>query len=130
MNMQRKVNARDTRFIPEVQPTTKVAYVFVEVLTKNRVSFNPNPSKLPPRLTRCLLSIPTKRRAIQTFWDSTTILGSSWVTPSHLGNNKHNEVVEGEGEVLLLESVAHSRELKSSLKNKNQDLDLREREES
>jgi hypothetical protein len=26
--------------------------------------------------------------------------------------------------------VAHSRELKSSLKNKNQDLDLREREES
>jgi hypothetical protein len=45
-------------------------------------------------------------------------------------SNKHNEVVEGEGEVLLLESVAHSRELKSSLKNKNQDLDLREREES
>jgi hypothetical protein len=34
------------------------------------------------------------------------------------------------GEVLLLESVAHSRELKSSLKNKNQDLDLRERQES
>jgi hypothetical protein len=32
--------------------------------------------------------------------------------------------------VLLLESVAHSRELKSSLKNKNQDLDLIEREES
>jgi hypothetical protein len=30
--------------------------------------------------------------------------------------------------VLLLESVAHSRELKSSQKNKNQDLDLRERE--
>jgi hypothetical protein len=133
--MQRKVDARDTWFVPEVQPTTKVAYAFVEVLTKSRVSFNPNPSKLPPRLTRCLLSIPTKRRVIQTFWDSTTILGSSWVTPSHLGDwtpmsNKHNEVVEGEGEVLLLESVAHSRELKSSLKNKNQDLDLREREES
>jgi hypothetical protein len=31
--------------------------------------------------------------------------------------------------VLLLELVAHSRELKSSLKNKNQDLDLRKREE-
>jgi hypothetical protein len=30
--------------------------------------------------------------------------------------------------VLLLESVAHSRELKYSLKNKNQDLDLREGE--
>jgi hypothetical protein len=39
-------------------------------------------------------------------------------------------VIEGEGEVLLLESVAQSRELKSFLKNKNQDLDLREREES
>jgi hypothetical protein len=34
------------------------------------------------------------------------------------------------GEVLLLEMVAHSRELNSSLKDKNQDLDLREREES
>jgi hypothetical protein len=30
--------------------------------------------------------------------------------------------------MLLLESMAHSRELKSSLKNKNLDLDLRERE--
>jgi hypothetical protein len=30
--------------------------------------------------------------------------------------------------VLLLESLVHSRELKSSLKNKNQDLDLRKRE--
>jgi hypothetical protein len=42
-------------------------------------------------------------------------------------SNKYNEVIEGEGEVLLLESVAHSRELKSSLKDKNQDLDLTER---
>jgi hypothetical protein len=31
--------------------------------------------------------------------------------------------------VLLLESVAHSRKLESSLKNKNQGLELREREE-
>jgi hypothetical protein len=35
------------------------------------------------------------------------------VTPSHLAdripkNNEHNKVIEGEGEVLLLESVAHS----------------------
>jgi hypothetical protein len=30
--------------------------------------------------------------------------------------------------VFLLESVTHLRELKSSLKNKNQDFDLRERE--
>jgi hypothetical protein len=43
-------------------------------------------------------------------------------------SNEHHEVVEGEGEVLLLKSMAHSKELKSSLKNKNQSLDLRERE--
>jgi hypothetical protein len=45
-----------------------------------------------------------------------------------LKSNKHNEVIEGEGEVLLLESMAHSRELESSLRDKNQSLDLRERE--
>jgi hypothetical protein len=41
------------------------------------------------------ISIPSKRRIIQTFWDSTTTIGSSQVTPSHLGNwipksNKYN----------------------------------------
>jgi hypothetical protein len=66
-----------------------------------------------------------KRWAIETSQDSTTILGSSWVTPSRLGDwipksNKYNEVIGGESEVLLLESMAHSRELESSLKNKNQ----------
>jgi hypothetical protein len=50
-----------------------------------------------------------KRRVIQTFWDSTTILGSTWATPSHLEDwipksYKHNEVIEGKGEVLLLQS--------------------------
>jgi hypothetical protein len=45
--MQQKVNARDTRFIPEVRPTTKVAYISVEELTKSRIFFNPNPPKLP-----------------------------------------------------------------------------------
>jgi hypothetical protein len=54
------------------------------------------------------------------------------VTPNHQGDgipksNEHNEVIEGEGEVLLLESVAHSRKLESSLKNNNQGLGLRER---
>jgi hypothetical protein len=49
-----------------------------------------------------------KRRAMQTSRDFTTILGSSRATPSHLGDwipksNKRNEVIEGEGEVLLLE---------------------------
>jgi hypothetical protein len=84
--MHQKVNARDTRFILEVRPTTKVAYISVEVLTKSRVSFNPNPPKLPPRSTRFSLSIPMKRRAIQTSRDFTTILGSSQATPSRLGD--------------------------------------------
>jgi hypothetical protein len=106
--MQWKVNARDTRFVPKVRPTIKVTYVSVEELIKNRVSFNPNPPKLPPRPIRCSLSIPTKRRTIQTFWDFTTILESSRTTTNHLEDwtpqrNKHNEVVEEEGEVLLLE---------------------------
>jgi hypothetical protein len=42
-------------------------------------------------------------------------------------SNKHNKVAEGESDVLLFESMAHSRELKSSLKNKNQGLDRGER---
>jgi hypothetical protein len=65
--MQQKVNVRDTKFVSVVQPTTNVAYVSVEDLTKDQVSFNHNPPKLPPRPTRYLLSISTKRRAIQTF---------------------------------------------------------------
>jgi hypothetical protein len=98
----------DTRYVPEVQPTTKVAYVSVEELTKSRVSSNPNPPKLPPRSTRFSLSIPIKIMAIQTFWDFIIILGSSRMTPIRLGDwipksNKRNEVIEGEGEVLLLE---------------------------
>jgi hypothetical protein len=35
---------RDTRFVPEVQLTTKVAYIFVEVPIKDRVS-TINPEK-------------------------------------------------------------------------------------
>jgi hypothetical protein len=56
------------------------------------------------------LSIPTKKRAIQTFQDSTIILGSSRTTPSRLGDwilksNKHNwDHRERESEVILLES--------------------------
>jgi hypothetical protein len=84
--MQREVNARDTIFISEVQPTTNVVYISIEVLTKSRISFNPNPPKLPPRLTYYSISIPTKRRAIQTSHDFTTILGSSRTTPSRLGD--------------------------------------------
>jgi hypothetical protein len=72
-------------------------------------------------------------KVIQTFWDSTIIIGSSQAIPSCLKDripkgNKHTEVIEGDGEVFLLELVAYSRELKSSLKNKNQDLHFRERE--
>jgi hypothetical protein len=84
--MQRKVDARDTRFILKVQPIIKVAYVSAEELTKSRVSFNHNPPKLPPRPTRFSLSIPMKRRVIQTSRDFPTIIGSSRATPSHLGD--------------------------------------------
>jgi hypothetical protein len=124
----------DTIFVPKIRPTIKIAYVSIEVLTKSRVSFNPNPPKLPPRLTRCSLSIPTKGRTIQTSRNSTTILGSSQETPSHLGDwisksNRCNKIIEGEGEVLLLESVAHSKGAQIfSQKNKDQELDLRRRE--
>jgi hypothetical protein len=38
----------DTRFVPKVWPTTKVAYVSVLVIKNSWVSFNPNPPKLPP----------------------------------------------------------------------------------
>jgi hypothetical protein len=98
----------DTRFVPKVCPTTKVAYVSIEVLTKSRVSINPNPPKLPLRSTQFSLSIPMKRRTKQTFQDFITIIGSSRVTPSRLGDwisksNKCNEVIEGEDEVLLIE---------------------------
>jgi hypothetical protein len=84
--MQGKGNAGGIRFVSEVWLTTKIEYVSIEELTKGRVSFNPNPPKLPSRPTRFLLSIPTKRRTIQTSQNFTTILGSSWVTPSHVGD--------------------------------------------
>jgi hypothetical protein len=41
----------DTRFVPEVQPATKDAYISVEELTKSRVSFNHNPPKMSQRQT-------------------------------------------------------------------------------
>jgi hypothetical protein len=36
-------NTRDARFIPRFGHTIKVPYFLVEVPTKSRVSFNPNP---------------------------------------------------------------------------------------
>jgi hypothetical protein len=110
---------------------TRTEIDFGEDFSTGRVSFNPNPPKLPPRITGSSLSIPTKRREIQTSRDTTTILESSRTTPNHLEdwipkNNEYNEVVEGE--MLLLESVSHSRNLESSLKNKNQGLNFRKRE--
>jgi hypothetical protein len=38
----RDVTTIDTRFVLEVQPTTKVTYVSIDELTKRRVSFNHN----------------------------------------------------------------------------------------
>jgi hypothetical protein len=42
INTMRK-NTRDTRFISRFDHTTKVPYFLIEVPTKSRVSFNPNP---------------------------------------------------------------------------------------
>jgi hypothetical protein len=42
----KKACTRDTRFVPEVQLTTNVAYVFVEVPTKSRVSLDPKPHRM------------------------------------------------------------------------------------
>jgi hypothetical protein len=66
----------DTRFVPEVQLPTKDANVSIEKLTKSQVSFNPNPPKLSQRSTWFSLSIPIKRRAIQTFRTSPQSLGA------------------------------------------------------
>jgi hypothetical protein len=41
----------DTRFVPKVRPTTNVAYISIEEITKGWVSFNPYPPKLAPRPT-------------------------------------------------------------------------------
>jgi hypothetical protein len=46
---------QDTRFVPEVQLTTKVAYVSVEVPTKGQVSFNPKPCQT---ITKIKFSFP------------------------------------------------------------------------
>jgi hypothetical protein len=37
---------QDTRFVPEVWLTTKVAYISIDMLTKGRVSFNPKPHRM------------------------------------------------------------------------------------
>jgi hypothetical protein len=66
----------DTRFVPEVWPPTKDVYVSIEVLTKSWVFFNHNPPKLSQISTWFSLSIPTERRAIQTFGTSQQSLGA------------------------------------------------------
>jgi hypothetical protein len=38
-----EASIRDTRVIPEVWLTTKVAYISIEVSTKDRVSLDPKP---------------------------------------------------------------------------------------
>jgi hypothetical protein len=42
-NNEIEATIRDTRFVPKVRLTTKVAYVSVEVPTKGRVSPDPKP---------------------------------------------------------------------------------------
>jgi hypothetical protein len=57
----------DTRFVLEIRLTTKVTYVSIEEPTKGWVSFNPNPSKLPPRLTRFFTINPHKEESDTNF---------------------------------------------------------------
>jgi hypothetical protein len=45
-NNEIKASTRDTRFVREVQLTTKVVYVSIEVATKGQVSFNPKPHRM------------------------------------------------------------------------------------
>jgi hypothetical protein len=60
---------KDTRFLPEVRPPTKDAYVSVVELTKSRVAFNPNPLRTITKIESGFhYQIPTMERAIQTFW--------------------------------------------------------------
>jgi hypothetical protein len=40
------MSTRDTRFVPEVQLTTKVTYVSVEVLINDRVSLDHKPHRM------------------------------------------------------------------------------------
>jgi hypothetical protein len=44
-NNKIEASTRDTRFVPKVRLTMKVAYVSVEVSTKDRVSLNPKPHR-------------------------------------------------------------------------------------
>jgi hypothetical protein len=51
---------------------------------------------------------PHEEEGNTNFSELTTLLGSSRATPSHLGDwipksNRRNEVIEGDGDVLLLE---------------------------
>jgi hypothetical protein len=45
-NNKIEASTRDIRFVPKVQLTMKVAYVSVEVSTKDRVSLNPKPHRM------------------------------------------------------------------------------------
>jgi hypothetical protein len=67
----------DTRFVSEVWPTIKVAYVSIEELTKSQVSFNPNPPKLPPRPNPMLTVNPHEEEGNTNILGLTTLLGSS-----------------------------------------------------
>jgi hypothetical protein len=115
----------DTRFVLKVWPLTKDAYVSIEELTKSQVSFNPNPPKMSQRLTWFTLSIPMKRRAIQTSQGLTTILVSSRATLAVEGTQspRVTNVTRSSRERVRCSclKLAYSRELKSSLKSKIQE---------
>jgi hypothetical protein len=109
------------------------AYVSVEELTKSWISFNHNPPKMSQRPTWFSLSIPTKRRTIQTSRGFTTILGSSRATLAIYGiqSPRVTNATRSSRERVRCSclKVAHSRELKSS-QEQDSGVKLRKRGES
>jgi hypothetical protein len=49
-NNKIEVSTRHTRFLPEVQLTKKVAYVSIEVSTKDQVSLDPKPHRTTTKI--------------------------------------------------------------------------------
>jgi hypothetical protein len=76
-----------TLFVPEVQPTTKVAYVSVEVPTRDRVSLNLKPPRTITKIKfDSSLSNLHKGEGNTNFSDLTTTLVSPEGQLVHLGD--------------------------------------------
>jgi hypothetical protein len=83
-----RVNARDTRFVPEVQPITKVAYVSVEVPMKDQVSLDDKPPRTITKINfGSSLSNPHEREGKTNFSELTLTLVAPRGHLVHLGDD-------------------------------------------